>query len=610
MVGQIAPVFAQVGLVVIMLSQGRWLYAALLVPSLIACLAVALAGYLGQRRERRTTTDPSLCGSAADPGSKASHEDPCHVFRSLSAPALEDILPGQKARQTGGAQWQGIVQHWLSQGLEPGPDVQAEDAVIGVCADGPFALNLPREGPHALVAGTTGSGKSVLLQAWCLALACRIPPSRLNFVFLDFKGGSAFNQLSRLPHTAGSVSDLDLDHAVRAIAGIERELKHRERLVAAEGACDADDLRVPPARLIVVIDEFQALRQQLPDSMEHLIQLASLGRSLRMNLIACTQNPMGQVSPHMKANMNLNISLRVREPIQSMELLGTGCAADIGPEMPGAGFWCAGGHPQAFRCSPCQATGKVVDQVLMAAGFIGMKPAAPLFTSPLPKELPAGHLSRLGRPVWQDGHPLLPIGLEDDGVGIAACLLPVQGNIAIIGGSGRGKSTCLMTVQTQLANLSGQDSSTSFQLTCVQPSSQGFRKRRIKPRQYRRECGLEALPGPPRRIWLVDGADKLLEPLSQEPMAVQVRQALEDPGTDTVLTVESVRSLRRLELFPVQVVFPSGERGTDLMSGIPSRLQAMMSAEDAATPGRAVLRNRGSTHLIQCAPSGKSASKS
>ncbi|MFR4489301.1 MAG: hypothetical protein ACLT3W_05495 [Bifidobacterium pseudocatenulatum] len=107
----------------------------------------------------------------------------------------------------------------------------------------------------------------------------------------------------------------------------------------------------PPPRLIVVIDEFHALKDQLPDYVNRLVRIASLGRSLGMYLIACTQNPMGQVSADMKANMSVSICLRVRDRLQSCELLGDGRAADLSPAMPGAAFCNDSEQVTAFRCA-------------------------------------------------------------------------------------------------------------------------------------------------------------------------------------------------------------------------------------------------------------------
>ena len=107
-------------------------------------------------------------------------------------------------------------------------------------------MDIDSEGPHAIVAGTTGSGKSVLLQCWCLALAVTYPPDRLGFVFLDFKGGSALDRLAALPHVRGCVNDLDLSYASRALRALEDELSCREHLAARH---HVSDIRQLPRRI-------------------------------------------------------------------------------------------------------------------------------------------------------------------------------------------------------------------------------------------------------------------------------------------------------------------------------------------------------------------------
>ena len=328
--------------------------------------------------------------------------------------------------------WRAIVGRWL----EP-----LDLAVpIGMTGSEPLMLDLNRQGPHALVAGTTGSGKSVLLQSWCLALASMNGPEHLNFVFLDFKGGSAFRKLERLPHTVGSVCDLDLAHAVRALRALEAELTRREQLSAAVHASDIRDMVNPPPRLIVVIDEFHALKDQLPDYVNRLVRIASLGRSLGMYLIACTQNPMGQVSADMKANMSVSICLRVRDRLQSCELLGDGRAADLSPAMPGAAFCNDSEQVTAFRCATARDIDAVCRQIAFASRFVGSPPQPSLFTAPLPRHVK-------DRTVADHAPQRIRFGLADDGINLREATVSLTGgNIGVIGPQGRGKTTLLKTL--------------------------------------------------------------------------------------------------------------------------------------------------------------------
>src|SRR5690606_3725288 len=137
--------------------------------------------------------------------------------------------------------------------------------VVGANADGEFAVDISRDGPHALVAGTTGSGKSEFLQTLVVSLALANRPDALNFVLVDYKGGSAFADCERLPHTVGMVTNLDARETERALASLEAELKRRERVLRDMGAKDVDAAWAKDAdtaaargmaRLMIVIDEF------------------------------------------------------------------------------------------------------------------------------------------------------------------------------------------------------------------------------------------------------------------------------------------------------------------------------------------------------------------
>ena len=120
------------------------------------------------------------------------------------------------------------MRHWRSHGDDP-----PLTATIGVSTDGIVDIDLVRDGPHGLIAGTTGSGKSELLRTLVVALAANVGPEHVTFVLVDFKGGSTFDACARLPHTVGIVTDLDDALAARALAAFEAEVRRRERLLRA-----------------------------------------------------------------------------------------------------------------------------------------------------------------------------------------------------------------------------------------------------------------------------------------------------------------------------------------------------------------------------------------
>ncbi|PFG40762.1 S-DNA-T family DNA segregation ATPase FtsK/SpoIIIE [Georgenia soli] len=212
-------------------------------------------------------------------------------------------------------------------------------APLGVDEAGTVEIDLVVHGPHALLAGTTGSGKSELLLAWLLALALRHPPDRLQLVLVDYKGGATFAGLAGLPHTAGVLTDLEPAATVRALASLRAEVRRRERLLADAGAKDlAAYLAARPAeplpRLVVVVDEFRALADSHPDLLDALVRLAAQGRSLGIHLVLATQRPGGAVSADVRANLTVRICLRVLEAAESQDVVGTSGAADL-PPVPG-----------------------------------------------------------------------------------------------------------------------------------------------------------------------------------------------------------------------------------------------------------------------------------
>ncbi|MFT4220239.1 MAG: FtsK/SpoIIIE domain-containing protein [Microbacterium sp.] len=224
--------------------------------------------------------------------------------------------------------------------------------VVGAGAEGEYALDIATDGPHALVAGTTGSGKSEFLQALVISLSLANRPDALNFVLIDYKGGSAFADCARLPHTVGMVTNLDARETERALASLDAELKRRERVLRDDiGAKDLDaawekdpeaSARLGLARLMIVVDEFAELKTELPDFINGLVRIARVGRSLGVNLVLATQRPSGVITPEMQSNINLRVALRVTDRADSVDVIGTPDAALISASTPGRGYVRAG----------------------------------------------------------------------------------------------------------------------------------------------------------------------------------------------------------------------------------------------------------------------------
>ena len=565
----VAPAIAQLILLGAMAVEQRWMFVLMIMPGLVGCLASLLVMV-------NRGNDPSRSGPQPEERSGPSDD-----FGAIAMLPLESAL----GLRDDPVMWRPIVAGWL--------DGAHTDVPIGTTAEGIATLDIAAQGPHALVAGTTGSGKSVLLQNWCLALAVRNPPDTLHFVFLDFKGGSAFNQLQGLPHTAGIVDDLDIRHAARAIVGLERELKRRERLVAEAGVSSIDRLGNAQPSIIIVIDEFHVLRQQLPDAIERFIRIASLGRSLGMHLIACTQHPLGQVHAEMKSNMALNLCLRVRDGMQSAELIGSSAAAGIPPTMPGAFYSNDGVTVTPIRsCAPADAR-SITAAIGMACRFHGARPADPLFTAPLPARVACGD----GACVARD---CVPFALGDDGARFHDVVLhPQEGGIAIIGGRGRGKTTALR----MLAASWGARCDVAMTVTYLSDGT------------YVDAADIRTVPPPPsgtgrdsaarHRAWLIDDADMVFDPTCGQTCTDRIRRNLYREGVALVVAVEHPHSLQRPDFFRTRLIFPSGDRATDLMNGIPSELLNQFGHEELTTPGRGVLVEPGRATVVQCmVPSG------
>ncbi|MBH0129514.1 FtsK/SpoIIIE domain-containing protein [Salinibacterium sp. NK8237] len=228
-------------------------------------------------------------------------------------------------------------------------------ATVGSAGIDSMHLDLRTQGPHALVGGTTGSGKSEFLQAWVLGMAAEYSPDRVSFLFIDYKGGAAFADCVSLPHCVGLVTDLSPHLVRRALTSLRAELHFREHLLVRKKAKDLLELEKrgdpesPPA-LVLVIDEFAALVGEVPEFVDGVVDIAQRGRSLGIHLIMATQRPAGVIKDNLRANTNLRVALRMADESDSSDVIGTKSAAHFDPSIPGRGIAKTGpGRLQQFQ---------------------------------------------------------------------------------------------------------------------------------------------------------------------------------------------------------------------------------------------------------------------
>jgi S-DNA-T family DNA segregation ATPase FtsK/SpoIIIE len=234
---------------------------------------------------------------------------------------------------------------------EKGPDMRA---LIGADAIGPVRVDLTLQGPHTMLGGATGAGKSILLQTLVTALLLGNRPDELNLVLVDFKGGGAFLPFENCPHVVAlirSVGDTAADtfsaaDAARVLASVRAEMSRREAILARYGAeIDAywrarrSQADLPPLpRLVMIFDEFARVLETSPDFLKELVGVSAKGRSLGVHLILATQALQGKLSPELKNNVDLRISLRQNEPAESTEVLGVPDAATLPGALRGRGM--------------------------------------------------------------------------------------------------------------------------------------------------------------------------------------------------------------------------------------------------------------------------------
>jgi len=397
-----------------------------------------------------------------------------------------------------------VKERWHESELSVGKKSSGLRAVVGM-SSAPLTIDIRRDGPHALVAGTTGAGKSEFLQTWVASLAASHRPERVTFLFVDYKGGSAFKDCVDLPHTVGLVTDLDAHQVQRALTSLNAELHRRERILNEADAKDLvqmEEMGHPdtPANLLIVVDEFAALAKEVPEFVDGVVNIAQRGRSLGLHLILATQRPAGVVTDNIRANTNLRIALRMADTSESVDVVGSPVAASFSRTQPGRGVARVGpSELLTFQSGFAGArTNTDVQGPHISIGYLGFDGVDPIdgASKAVAETIPDGpiDLERLvstistthndlggkaPRRPWQEPlpetidllDPMFPtvgtpeqvyIGVRDEpelqGRAWVTIRPESEGSWLVVGTSGSGKTTFLRTVAASLGVGRGVDS--------------------------------------------------------------------------------------------------------------------------------------------------------
>ncbi len=420
---------------------------------------IAVARAAGLSAERACAAAAALAGWS-DP---EDCEDAASIPVRVSAAALHGPITVEA-----------VLERWRLGGRDPAPVVP-----LGLAADGVVEVDLVRDGPHGLVAGTTGAGKSELVRTLVVGAALSAPPEHLAMVLVDYKGGAAFDACAELPHVVGIVTDLDEHLAERVLRSLEAELRRREQLLRAQAAADLAAYRqrldAPSlARLVVVVDEFATLAAEVPGFIPALVSVAQRGRSLGVHLVLATQRPGGAVSDDIRANTNLRIALRVQDVTDSVEVLGDPTASGLPRAVPGRAVLRLGtgelitfqtastsipapspsAAPRLVEADPVPTgTGTLAEIVSTVAAAAAAWPAptpTPPWLAPLPDVIdPAGL-----------GGTASTVGLVDDPDHQRR--LPLswarRGHLLIVGATGSGTTSALVALARSLTSAEPADS--------------------------------------------------------------------------------------------------------------------------------------------------------
>lgn len=356
-------------------------------------------------------------------------------------------------------------------------------------------------GPHGLIGGMTGSGKSELLKTLILSLSMTHHPYDLNFALIDYKGGGAFDGFDMLPHVVGVITDIQnhADYATRVIQSLSWEVKRREKILADARrnfelpTAHIDEYRslrtkIPIPRLVIIFDEFAEFQERHPDESKKLINIARVGRSLGIHLILCTQNPMGKaVDQQVRDNSNFTICLKVKTPETSKALVNIPDAIQLkrgeayfhvdGPQKFRVAYTAADLHlptdsiptnqpasrNRKYRSQRVSEAQAIIEEISLQARTMGIPDLPKIWPDPLPENLQLGDLfSATGeKPTWDESKwnsiesrsSNLPIALLDDPQHQKQPVFMLKDHLLIFGASRSGKSMALLTIAQCICNM-------------------------------------------------------------------------------------------------------------------------------------------------------------
>lgn len=330
----------------------------------------------------------------------------------------------------------------LREVLREAPAVRAGSlpAAFGSAAGAAVPIDLVADGPHAVVIGMTGAGKSELLTSWVVSLCAAHDPGTLGLLLVDFKGGRTFDHLAALPHVTGVLTDLDEATTLRAIESLRAEVRFRERTLAEVGARDVDETGGALGRLVIVVDEYAALVAAHPVLHEVFGDLAARGRALGIHLILAAQRATGVFRDAVLANAPLRIALRVADASDSRAVLGVddACRLSGRPDARGTALVrrSRDTSPRPVRVALCDGS-VIAESAARHAGARARRPWLPA----LPDRLPLDELRREGAVV---------LGLADEPeLQRQGEVLWDESTLAVIGGPASGRTGLLRVIAAQ-----------------------------------------------------------------------------------------------------------------------------------------------------------------